>query len=77
MKVYVTIGTTNGHIEKEFDIPDDEFATYIGLEIDNKNQDEEDKSPRLTVMRMPFHNHGIRIHTICRLGTDDTYTAEL
>ena len=75
-KVFVTIGTTNGSIEKEFDIPDGEYATYIGLEIEHIN--DEDVSGRMTILRRPFIQHGVTpIHTICRLYGNEIDEVEM
>jgi hypothetical protein len=67
MKLYVTIGTTNGHIEREFEIPLGEFATYLGLEMEG-NFDPDSRNIRTAIMRTPFSNHSdvpTDLHTIC------------
>jgi len=74
--LHVTIGTTNGSVERDFIIPDDEFATYIGLEIDHVN--DESVKGRMTILRTPFIQHGITpIHTMCRFCTDEIEEVEL
>lgn len=65
MKLIVTVGNDNGQYEEQvFDVP--EPITYLGVEVENT------KTPtgRATIMRMPFHDHGLGIHSICSLDTN-------
>jgi len=62
MKLYVTIGTMNGSLEGEFEMADNEFATYLGLEI--PFNDEEKVNGRETILRIPFINNGLGINTL-------------
>lgn len=62
MKLIVTVGNDNGDNEElVFDVP--EPITWIGVEI-------EIPAGRSTILRMPFHMHGERIHTLCRYNSD-------
>lgn len=73
MKLYVTVGTTEGYIEKEFDVPEGEWATYLGLEIDAKGEDREpQEGKRQMIVRIPFVHHVTAIHTMCNNGDDET-----
>lgn len=62
MKIFITIGTTNGSLEGEFDVADNEFATYLGLEI--PSDDEEKVNGRETILRLPFVGDGLGINTL-------------
>lgn len=63
MKLIVRIGTTNGgELQWEPEIPDDLHATYIGLSIPD---DTDENVKEVAILRIPFHHHGERIHTIC------------
>lgn len=66
MKLIVTVGNDQGDSEElVFDVP--EPITYLGVEIeDNENP----KTGRATILRIPFHSHGERIHTTCGLIGD-------
>jgi hypothetical protein len=70
VKLFVTMGTRDGGSEeKEFEFPDGEYITWMGVEIeDTRPEDQRGKTGRMTIIRVPFVNHEPGMHTICTLN---------
>jgi hypothetical protein len=70
MKLFVTLGMTDGYKEIEVDVPDGTYVKYMGLEMENL---EKEPIHRETIVRMPFNFHdGTRIiHTMCHRNDEE------